>query len=71
MEWNNVRQKLPTIGERVLVSDGKTVFEMWLVEGKGWMRPGNYQIPGFRVLWWCAMPRFSQDDVIQPSAKEP
>ena len=56
MEWISVKNGKPRPGERVLVSNGITVFEMYLTDRGKWLRTGNYELPNFDVMWWAPLP---------------
>lgn len=55
-EWKSVKRFLPEPGERVLVTDGYTVFEMYQKQSGRWYRPGEYELPMFTVTFWMKMP---------------
>lgn len=55
-EWNSVKRFLPEPGERVLATDGYAVFEMYQKQSGRWVRPAEYDLPGFVVTHWMKMP---------------
>lgn len=53
-EWISVKDRLPLCGERVLISDGSSVFEAYLSISHKWVRSGIgwYEV----VTHWMPLP---------------
>ena len=61
--WISAKRILPEPGERVLATDGYAVFEMYRKTSGRWVRPAEYELPGFTITHWMKMPNPPGKDV--------
>lgn len=60
MEWISVSDRLPIPGERVLVTDGGFVGEMYINKHGQWRRYNviHYELlMALDILWWMPLPQ--------------
>lgn len=58
-EWISVKERLPSYGERVLVTEGHGVFEAFLSISHNWSRLGVDWVEG--VTHWMPLPELPEE----------